>query len=103
MENKEVEKNHVLIAEGRRWFRPARFWNYFAAYYPISWEGWTVVLFALATVVVIFYTLEESIHSFLQSGLIIIPVVLFVALILDVIMRTKDEYPWWWRHKDSQR
>ena len=29
------------------WFKPKRFWGWFAPYYPVSWQGWGIALFFL--------------------------------------------------------
>jgi len=89
----------LLAAQPPYWFKPARFWGWFAAYYPVSWQGWLVTLVLLGLVTYVFKQIDANSHS-ASSTLIgfALPFV-FIAILFDLACRLKGEYPWWWRKR----
>lgn len=73
------------------WFKPRRFWKVFAAYYPVTWQGFviTIVLLSLAIGLCILIT---SIITYLI-------IVLALALIFDILCLQTGEYPSWWKKR----
>lgn len=81
------------------WFKPARFWKWFAAYYPVSWQGWVVTIIFLAIAVKIFIAVDSRSHSASDTIIGIAPWLIAVGLALDLITFRTGEYPWWWRRR----
>ena len=81
------------------WFKPKRFWNWFAAYYPVSWQGWVVTILAVAAAVWIFICVDRRSHSVSDTLLGIAPWFIAIGLAFDLMCFRKGEYPWWWRKK----
>lgn len=85
------------------WFKPYRFWRWFAAYYPVSWQGWVVVIGALSALVKGFLWSDWNSPSLGDTLLWFIPLVILVLAVFDIITRIKGEYPWWWREWKEKR
>lgn len=79
------------------WFRPKRFWNWFAAYYPSSVEGWAVTISLIVFAVVIFLHIDKNSHSVSDTLISFTPWVLAFFVIFDLFCFRKGEYPSWWR------
>jgi hypothetical protein len=79
------------------WFRPKRFWGWFAAYYPASAEGWVLTLAAIFILVKIFLAVDEKSHSGSDTLIAFAPWFILIGLVLDIIMRKTGEYPAWWK------
>ncbi|MBI3685154.1 hypothetical protein HY250_02000 [Candidatus Azambacteria bacterium] len=45
------------------WFRPKRFWGWWAAYYPVSWQGWAVFCVAALALLFTFARADADSHS----------------------------------------
>ncbi|MDP3985834.1 MAG: hypothetical protein Q8P77_00140 [Candidatus Veblenbacteria bacterium] len=82
------------------WFKPARFWKWFAAYYPVSWQGWLVTLALLVLAVYVFRQIDGSSHSASDALIGFALPFVFIAILFDFACRLKGEYPWWW-HKQQ--
>lgn len=85
------------------WFRPKRFWGWFAAYYPASVEGWVIILAAVGILSEIFQTTDANSHSASGSLIAFAPWFIVVALALDVVMRKTGEYPSWWPARPGRK
>lgn len=81
------------------WFRPKRFWKWFAAYYPSSIEGWAVTLVLVVFAVVIFIDIDRKTHLVSDALVSFIPWMVAIFAIFDVFCFRKGEYPSWWRKK----
>jgi hypothetical protein len=79
------------------WFRPKRFWGWFAAYYPVSREGWTIALAALFAVALIFSYVDRTSHSASDTLIGSAPGIIIVMLMFDLICFRTGEYPNWWK------
>jgi hypothetical protein len=79
------------------WFKPKRFWGWFAAYYPVSAGGWAVTIIAFAVLVWKFREVDSKSHSGSDTLLAFAPWFILVGLALDIIMRKTGEYPAWWK------
>lgn len=82
------------------WFKPARFWNYFAAYYPASKEGWVITVLLLLSASVIFWceyiltsSLYDAVTEFGPWGVIIM-------MIFDSLCFRRGQYPHWWKKSE---
>lgn len=81
----------------KNWFRPKRFFGWFAAYYPTSVEGW-IITFAIAFVFVkTFRIVDAASHSASDTLLGFAPYAIFLMLVFDISTRLFGEYPSWWR------
>lgn len=83
------------------WFRPKRFWGWFAAYYPVSWQGWAIALFFLGLFYGEFVRIDGASHSASDTFYGFAPWFVLVGLLFDVVTRLKGEYPHWWRKKSK--
>ncbi len=81
------------------WFKPARFWKWFAAYYPVSWEGWLASLVLLALGVIIFRKIDLQSHSGSDTLLMFAPWAIALFLMFDMLCFRRGEYPSWWKSK----
>ncbi len=79
------------------WFKPKRFWKYFAFYVPSSRLGWlsTIILFLLAIGAFIFICKNSTSLSdiFFDFGLVLIS----LLIIFDFLCFKFGEFPSWWR------
>jgi len=80
----------------RYWFRPAKFWGIFAAYYPVSNEGWFVTLIAAAVLWTVFCIAVAESHSLSDALLAAAPWSIVILLAFDLISFRMGEYPKWW-------
>ena len=83
------------------WFRPKKFWGWFAAYYPASREGWTVTAAAILALVLIFLSADRASHSVSDTFFAAAPGGIIVLLIVDLICFRTGEYPSWWRRHNK--
>ena len=79
------------------WFRPKRFWRWFAAYYPASWQGWIVTLILLALAVLVFRKIDSTSHSVSDTLFSFAPWAIAIMALFDLACFRKGEYPWWWK------
>ena len=86
------------------WFKPKRFWYCFAAYYPVTKEGWAITVACLAALVFVLGT--ATAEGFTGDSLVkTVAGVIIIMLLFDIISFRTGEYPAWWRkfhetHKD---
>ncbi|MEP7162239.1 MAG: hypothetical protein ABI747_00535 [Candidatus Moraniibacteriota bacterium] len=83
----------------RYWFRPARFWKWFAFYYPATWEGWLVTIALIAFGVKVFFLIDRESHSASDTLLAFAPWVIALFALFDLLCFRTGEYPSWWRKK----
>ena len=81
------------------WFKPARFWKYFACYYPVTFWGWFVTMFCFCSLVKIFWALNGIAHSISDLLYGFVPWVLVFMIIFDIFCHVFGEYPSWWRRR----
>jgi hypothetical protein len=79
------------------WFKPKRFWKWFAAYYPVAWQGWILALTSLALITYIFSRVSAEARSLQETVYMGAPALLVLLLILDIITIRTGEYPSWWK------
>lgn len=79
------------------WFRPKRFWRWFAAYYPTAWQGWVVTLVLAFALIFIFVAVDRSSHSASDALFGVAPYAIAILLIFDLLCFRTGEYPSWWR------
>lgn len=91
------------MSEKKYWFKPKRFWGIFAAYYPVSGEGWVVVLLVLAALVWQFGAVDVNLHSASDTLLNFVPRAAIIFIIFDIISRITGVYPSWWREVTPRR
>lgn len=79
------------------WFRPKRFWKWFAFYVPASWAGWvaTLVLIGLGAVFFCFASKDSS--SLTDTFRRFVPLAVLLMLFFDFLCFRLGEYPSWWR------
>ena len=81
----------------RYWFKPKKFWKCFAAYYPVTKEGWCVTLILFAILMLIISYADAGSHSASDTLLKAAPGIIIVFLIFDIISFRTGEYPAWWK------
>ncbi|MEK7193296.1 MAG: hypothetical protein AAB652_00735 [Patescibacteria group bacterium] len=82
------------------WFRPKRFWRWFAAYYPASWQGWIATLVLAALLVAGFLIIDSRSHSGSDTLLGVAPFVIAIFLVFDLLCFRMGEYPSWWKKRN---
>lgn len=83
----------------RYWFKPKRFWNWFAAYYPVSAPGRVTSTLLFVLLVYFFVLAGRDSHSASDTLLRFAPRALLVLILFDVLTRLTGEYPSWWRRQ----
>lgn len=78
------------------WFRPKKFFKWFAAYYPASIEGWVITLALLSVAIYIFDFIDSASHSGSDTLMNFAPFAVVIGLIFDLLCFEKGEYPSWW-------
>ncbi len=81
------------------WFKPKRFWRWFAAYYPVSKEGMLITALALFLLGYVFIDTDRMSHSVSDTFYAFAPKVLLVLIAFDAVTRWRGEYPRWWKKK----
>ena len=79
------------------WFKPARFWKYFAFYYPVSMEGWIVTFIFFTTLIRIFIIANNNSHSVSDMLIFSAPWVILSMVAFDFFCRRFGEFPSWWK------
>lgn len=82
------------------WFKPARFWKWFAAYYPSSWQGWLITILLLIFGTYIFCSIDARSHSVSDTLIAFSPWVIALGLLFDMFCFRTGEYPKWWRRRE---
>ncbi len=82
------------------WFKPRRFWHWFAAYYPSSWQGWLVSIISIILLAYMFRRIDSQSHSVSDTLIGFSGWVVLWLFIMDVLTRIKGEYPSWWRKRN---
>lgn len=85
------------------WFRPKRFWKWFAAYYPTSWQGWIVTFALTALLVAVFLKVDRASHSASDTLLGVAPFAITILLAFDLFCFRTGEYPSWWTPLEMTR
>ena len=81
------------------WFRPKRFWGWFAFYVPTSRAGWIATLILLALAVLLFRAIDAESHSGSDTLLSFAPWAIALLALFDLLCFRFGEYPSWWRKK----
>ena len=79
------------------WFKPARFWNWFAFYYPASWQGWVATIILAVIFVALFLFTDSNSHSGGDTLISFAPWAISILIIFDFLCFRFGEYPSWWR------
>lgn len=83
--------------ETNYWFKPKRFWNWFAAYYPSSLEGWAIWIAAAAFLTYSFMKIDRASHSASDTFISFAPEAVIVFIFVDLITLLMGKYPAWWK------
>lgn len=82
------------------WFRPARFWKWFAFYYPASREGWIVTLVLLFIGANLLFIVDSRSHSLSDTLIGFAPWFIALGCVFDLLCFRRGLYPSWWKqHK----
>lgn len=81
----------------RYWFKPKRFWGWFAAYYPVSAWGWFTAIFFGVVLVLVFAAVDRRSHSVSDTFFAFAPLAVVILILADLVTRLKGEYPAWWK------
>jgi hypothetical protein len=85
------------------WFRPKRFWNHFAAFYPVRWEGWVILAAITLLILQVVDSVADRSISAATALLLAAPPILVLMLIFDLITLQTGEYPRWWLRSHGPR
>ncbi|MEI7749999.1 MAG: hypothetical protein WCJ25_03270 [Candidatus Moraniibacteriota bacterium] len=85
------------------WFRPARFWKWFAFYHPTSKEGWIATGILLFLGFGAFLSVNASSHSVSDMLLAFAPWFIAIASVFDLLCFRFGEYPGWWRRESKRK
>jgi len=81
------------------WFKPARFWKWFAFYYPTSLKGWIMTIILIFAFVKLFILVDRNSHSVSDTLIAFAPWAVAIFLLFDLLCFRFGEYPAWWRKK----
>lgn len=79
------------------WFKPARFWRWFAFYYPVSRKGWGLTLILLGIAGLIFSFINERTVTAWETLVWFTPWAIALMAVFDMLCFRHGEYPSWWR------
>lgn len=79
------------------WFRPKRFWKWFAFYYPTSRKGWGLTLILLGIAGLIFSFINERTVTVWDTLVWFTPWAIALMAVFDMMCFRHGEYPSWWR------
>lgn len=100
---RDVESGSSLLAGERYWFRPARFWKWFACYYPASRRGWAVTLMLLGLAGALFVFVESRSLSMSDTLIDFAPWAIALMAVFDMLCFRHGEYPSWWRQGSTSQ
>jgi hypothetical protein len=84
------------------WFKPLRFWKWFACYYPASFAGWMAAIFLFLALVLSYLFAGSAAQSLTEKLLAFAPWALVILLLFDLLCFRFGKYPSWWKkHKRS--
>ena len=81
------------------WFKPARFWKWFACYYPVSISGWIATIVLTFALIKSFILVDAFSHSSSDTLISFAPWAIGIFLFFDFLCFRFGEYPSWWRRK----
>ncbi len=85
-------QNENNKTEKKLWFRRKRYgWGW----YPISWEGWLIIVVYILALVSNFTTIDATQHSNSDTLINFAPRFIILTLILILICYKKGEKPKW--------
>ena len=90
---------HKFRESRQYWFKPKKYWGYFAAYYPVTWQAW-IITFAAASSV--YYLAKNALqNSFSPMDAIVsgAPGIIIILFLFDLITFRTGEYPNWWKKR----
>jgi hypothetical protein len=79
------------------WFRPKRFWRYFAFYVPSSAGGWIITAVLAVWAATFFVLIDRASESFGDTLIAFAPWFVAFGLIFDLLCFRLGEYPSWWK------
>lgn len=97
-----LEKSGVPPDGISYWFRPMRFWKWFAFYYPASRRGWGVTFILLGLAGSIFAFIDSQSHSVSDTLIGFAPWAITLMTLFDMLCFRHGEYPAWWRERISK-
>lgn len=83
------------------WFRPKRFWKYWAFYVPTNTRGWLVTIVFFLVAVTLFRLIDEKSHSVADTLLAFAPWAIALMALYDLLCLRMGEYPAWWKKSQS--
>lgn len=85
----------------RYWFKPARFWKWCAAYYPVTWEGWVATFLLGGSALALFLLIDSRSHSGSDTLIGFAPWFIALGALYDMLCFRRGEYPAWWKIPDG--
>ena len=85
------------------WFRPLRFWKYFACYYPASFAGMIATFLLGALLVSLFFFFESRSHSATDTLIALAPWMITILALFDLLCFRFGEYPSWWKRYQKHK
>ena len=90
-------KAGIVVQTVPYWFRPARFWKWFAFYYPVSRRGWGVTLVLIGVAGLLFSFIDQQSYSVSDTLIAFAPWAIALLAVFDMLCFRHGEYPSWWR------
>jgi hypothetical protein len=85
----------------RYWFRPKKFWGFFAFYYPSNLSGWIATLFLSALLIWAFSMADRHSHSSSDTLISFTPWAIAILAVFDLLCFRLGEYPSWWKKRQK--
>lgn len=100
---KEMQSKKPLLdfSGTEPWFKPKRFWKYWAAYYPVTWHGWavTIIMITLLLIIYIMIAVKSSSQSIIIARFL--PFLCIALIYYDRVTLKRGLYPSWWGKKKA--
>ncbi len=85
------------------WFKPKQFWKHWAAYYPVSWQGWTVTCMIFIPLIIIWILIVTRTSSIILCIIRFLPFFLIALILYDNTTLKRGTYPSWWKGKRKSK
>lgn len=93
-------KKPLLDFEGTDpWFEPVRFWSHWAAFYPVSWQGWMVTILIFVPLLIIYWLIIVRTTDFTLALMRFLPFLVIAFIFYDSVTLKRGSYPSWWTEK----
>ena len=85
------------------WFKPKRFWKWFAFYHPVSLEGWVATMLLIDIAAILFVFVDARSDSISDTLIAFTPWLIALMCIFDLLCFRRGLYPSWWKPRKENK